>query len=191
MLEVYRNQDIEWIERCKKGDSQAQRFIYDRYAPRMFAVCSRYLSDDMEAEDALVTAFTKVFKNISQYRFEGSFEGWIRRIVVNESLSTIRKNKATVLLQTEYLPEDQDLTFPDTQIETDELLELIAALPTGYRTVFNLYAIEGYAHQEIALQLGINENTSKSQLSRARKMLRDLLENRDRQLKKIIGEDEK
>ena len=95
------------------------------------------------------------------------------------------------MLQTEYLPEDQDLTFPDTQIEADELLELIAVLPTGYRTVFNLYAIEGYAHQEIALQLGINESTSKSQLSRARKMLRDLLEKRDSQLKKIIGEDEK
>ena len=179
------------IERCKKGDSQAQRYIYERYAPRMFAVSCRYLSNDMEAEDALVTAFTKVFKNISQFRFDGSFEGWIRRIVVNEALSTIRKNKATALLQTEFLPEDQDLTFPDTQIEADELLELIAVLPTGYRTVFNLYAIEGYAHQEIALQLGINESTSKSQLSRARKMLRDLLEKRDSQLKKIIGEDEK
>ena len=191
MLEVHRNQDIAMIERCKKGDSQAQRYIYERYAPRMFAVSCRYLSNDMEAEDALVTAFTKVFKNISQFRFDGSFEGWIRRIVVNEALSTIRKNKATALLQTEYLPEDQDLTFPDTQIEADELLELIAVLPTGYRTVFNLYAIEGYAHQEIALQLGINESTSKSQLSRARKMLRDLLEKRDSQLKKIIGEDEK
>ena len=191
MLEVHRNQDIAMIERCKKGDSQAQRYIYERYAPRMFAVSCRYLSNDMEAEDALVTAFTKVFKNISQFRFDGSFEGWIRRIVVNEALSMIRKNKATALLQTEYLPEDQDLTFPDTQIEADELLELIAVLPTGYRTVFNLYAIEGYAHQEIALQLGINESTSKSQLSRARKMLRDLLEKRDSQLKKIIGEDEK
>ena len=191
MLEVYRNQDKEWIERCKKGDPRAQRYIYDRYAPRMFAVCCRYLSADMEAEDALVTAFTKVFKHIGQYRFEGSFEGWIRRIVVNEALSMIRKNKSVTHLQIEIHPDEQDLTFPDSQLEADELIELIAALPTGYRTVFNLYAIEGYAHQEIAEQLGINENTSKSQLSRARKMLRDLLEARESQLKKIIGEDEK
>jgi RNA polymerase sigma factor (sigma-70 family) len=191
MLEVYQNQDQEWIERCQNGEPKAQRYIYDRFAPRMYAICCRYLSTEMEAEDVLVTAFTKVFRNISQYRFQGSFEGWIRRIVINEALSIIRKNKASMILQSEYLPDDQDLTFPDSQIEADELLELIAALPTGYRTVFNLYAIEGYAHQEIAAQLGIHENTSKSQLSRARKMLRDLLERRSIQLKKIIREDEK
>lgn len=130
----------------------------------------------MEAEDVLVTAFTKVFEKIDQFKSEGSFEGWIRRIVVNEALTWLRKNRSmymeTNLDKADFEPDYDKLS---DHLETEDLLRMIQQLPTGYQIVFNLYAIDGYSHKEIAEQLNISENTSKSQLSRARVYLQKLL----------------
>ena len=138
----------------------------------MYALCCRYIPSKMEAEDVLVTAFTKVFERIEQYKGEGSFEGWLRRVIVNESLTYLRRNK-NMYLETdiEAVDKEPDLAKLESNLEVDDLMKLIGLLPTGYRMVFNLYAIDGYSHKEIAEQLGISENTSKSQLSRARVVL--------------------
>ena len=145
----------------------------------------------MEAEDILVTAFMKIFDKIQQFKHDGSFEGWIRRIVVNESLTFLRRNRAL------YLEADLDLADrePDyaslsDHLEAEELLAMIQELPTGYGIVFNLYAIDGYSHKEIAEQLGISENTSKSQLSRARTYLQKMLIERDWISNSKMGSDE-
>ena len=175
-FKIYRAKDQEWIEGCIKGDSTAQRKVFDHFSRKMFAVCCRYVKDKMEAEDVLVTAFTKVFQRISQFKSEGSFEGWIRRIVVNESLTWLRQHKhmqvETDIEAADYEPDYQVL---EDHLQADDLMKLIEGLPAGYKVVFNLYAIEGYSHKEIADQLGINENTSKSQLSRARVYLQKQL----------------
>ena len=120
----------------------------------------------------LITAFTKLFERIDQFKGEGSFEGWIRRIIVNESLTYLRRNK-NVYLETEIEAVDREPDFAkrENSLEAEDLMKLISQLPTGYRMVFNLYAIDGFSHKEIAEQLGISENTSKSQLSRARALL--------------------
>jgi len=129
-----------------------------------------------EAEDILVCGFTKVFRKIDQFKGDGSFEGWIRRIMVNESLTYIRKNKSMFLeVEIEKAEREPDYTQMHNQLEVEDLQKIIDQLPTGYKTVFNLYAIEGFSHKEIAEKLGINENTSKSQLSRARVHLQKLL----------------
>jgi RNA polymerase sigma-70 factor (ECF subfamily) len=134
----------------------------------------------MTAEDILITAFTKIFEKIGQFKSEGSFEGWIRRIVVNEALTYLRKNRSmyleTELDQVDYEPQYDRLS---DHLETEDLLRMIQELPTGYRIVFNLYAIDGFTHKEIAEQLGISENTSKSQLSRARTYLQKVLVEND------------
>jgi RNA polymerase sigma factor (sigma-70 family) len=175
-FKIYRAKDQEWIEGCKKGDSTAQRKVFDHFSSKMYAVCCRYVKDKMEAEDVLVTAFTKVFDRISQFKNEGSFEGWIRRIMVNESLTWLRQHKhmqvETDIEAADYEPDYQIL---EDHLQAEDLLKLIDGLPAGYKVVFNLYAIEGYSHKEIADQLGINENTSKSQLSRARVYLQKQL----------------
>lgn len=134
----------------------------------------------MEAEDVLVTAFTKILDRIDQYKGEGSFEGWIRRVVVNEALTYLRRNRS-MYIETELKAADRE---PDYQhisdhLEAEDLMNMIQELPPGYRIVFNLYAIDGYSHKEIADQLNISENTSKSQLSRARVFLQKLLTDRE------------
>ncbi len=145
--------------------------VFDKFSRRMYAVCLRYANSNFEAEDLMITGFTKVFENIHKFKGEGSFEGWIRRIMVNECLMQIRKSQPLYveLSGTESDDKLTDAAMPNADAE--ELMELLERLPTGYRTVFNLYAIEGYKHEEIAEMLGISENTSKSQLSRARAML--------------------
>jgi len=188
-FEIYRTKENELIEGCKKRESHAQRQLYDRFSGKMYALCNRYVKDKMEAEDVLVSSFTKVFERIDQYKGEGSFEGWLRKVVVNESLSYLRKNK-NMYLETdiEAIDHEPDFETIDTQLETEDLLKMINALPTGYRIVFNMYAIDGFSHKEIASHLGINENTSKSQLSRARAMLqRNLLTLEREWIKKIDG----
>ena len=154
------------------------------YSPVMYPLCCRYVKDTMEAEDVLVMAFTKLFDKIGQYKGEGSFEGWVKRIVINESLAHLRRQRSMFVV-TE-LPdaeiEDAGATSYDHLAEED-LLTMIGELPSGYRTVFNLYAIDGFSHKEIATQLGISENTSKSQLSRARVLLQKLLRNREPEFK--------
>ena len=132
--------------------------------------------DEMEAEDALLTAFTKILDRIDQYKNEGSFEGWIRKVMVNESLSYLRKNKS-MYVETDIEAVDKEPNYEklENQLEAQDLLKLISELPSGYRIVFNMFAIDGYSHKEISEQLGINENTSKSQLSRARSVLQKKL----------------
>lgn len=165
------------IKACQRGDAAAQREVYDRYARRMLAVCMRYIQDDMEAEDVMIGGFVRVFDKVAQYQFAGSFEGWIRKIMVNEALQQVRRNRS-LHLETDIAEVCNDAAVMHTdasELETQDLLNLVRQLPEGYRTVFNLYAIEGYAHKEIAEQLGISENTSKSQLSRARALLQEYL----------------
>ncbi|MBK5280130.1 MAG: sigma-70 family RNA polymerase sigma factor [Bacteroidia bacterium] len=175
-FQIYRTSELNMIEGCKKGDRSAQKLLYDRFSGKMFALCCRYVKDKMEAEDVLVTAFTKILERIHQYKGDGSFEGWIRRVMVNESLSYLRKNKS-MYLETDIEAADQEPNYDrlENQLEAQDLLKLISELPSGYRIVFNLYAIDGYSHKEIGEQLGINENTSKSQLSRARSLLQKRL----------------
>ena len=144
-------------------------------AGKMLAVVKRYITNTSEAEDTLMEGFVKVFAKLDQYQGGGSFEGWIRKIMVNEALMSVRKNK-------DRYPVDIDVAFdlaePDEtlmQLGVQEIESLIATLPIGYRTIFNLYAIEGYSHAEIALLLNISEGTSKSQLFRARALLQNQL----------------
>ncbi len=160
------------INGCRKGHRQAQREMYEKHSPKMLGVCRRYINDSSEAETVMVTGFMKVFSKIDQFSGEGSFEGWMRRIMVNESLLYIRKNKGMYIeVDIEYADQQPNYDLATENLEAADLLKMVNMLPIGYRTVFNMYAIEGYSHNEIAKKLSISESTSKSQLSRARKML--------------------
>ncbi|MBX2875706.1 MAG: sigma-70 family RNA polymerase sigma factor [Saprospiraceae bacterium] len=166
----------ELIVACRTQDRKAQQMLFDRFSPKMMGVCRRYLKTQEDAEDVLIEAFYKVFNNLPQFKAHGSFEGWIRRIVVNECLMFLRR-KHNFNLTVEI---DQNLDVKTTvttqdQLEADDILALLERLPTGYRTVFNLYVLEGYKHREIAEILGISINTSKSQLILAKKKLQQLL----------------
>lgn len=166
----------ELIEKCRKSNSKAQATIYDKYAAKMLAVCMRYIKEEHEAEDTMIQGFMKVFSKIEQFKSEGSFEGWMRRIMVNESLTYLRRNKSMYLeVEIEKADREPDYNTLSTHLEAEDLVKMVGNLPMGYRTVFNLYAIEGYSHKEIGEQLGITVNTSKSQLSRARNMLQQIL----------------
>ncbi|MFK7899636.1 MAG: RNA polymerase sigma factor [Cyclobacteriaceae bacterium] len=163
------------VERCKKKDSKAQQAVYEKYSGKLLSICKRYLNNQ-DAEDVMAMAFVKIFGKIHQFQHKGSFEGWMRRIVVNQCLAYLQKTKKR------YLEVDiEDAGYQDTQqtvvssLQEEDLLTMIQSLPVGYRTVFNLYAIEGYSHKEVAKQLKISEGTSKSQLSRARILLQQKL----------------
>ena len=165
----------ELVDLCKKQDRKGQQVLFQRYAGKMMAVCKRYLQVGPDAEDALMEGFMKVYSKIDHFNEQGSFEGWIRRIMVNESLMKLRKAS---LGFTQDIAERFDIGQPDDalmHLHVEEIEKLIAELPTGYRTIFNLYAIEGYSHAEIATLLAISEGTSKSQLSRARAILQTKL----------------
>lgn len=150
-----------------------QEELYNRFAGKMYAVCLRYANNAEDAQDLLQEGFIKVFRNLHRFRAEGSFEGWIRRVFINSSIEHLRKKSLQVSKVTdkeESTIEDGDITALDSLAEQD-IINLIQELSPGYRTVFNLYVIEGYSHKEIAEQLGISEGTSKSQLARARSIL--------------------
>ena len=166
------------IDGCRANDRRVQRTVYDHFSPLMSAVARRYCRRDADADDVLVAAFFRVFDKIDSFSENGSFEGWIRRIVVNEALMLLRKKHA--LKQPTELSEVKPSSFaiPATaadRLAEQDILDLLDTMPTGYRTVFNLYVIEGYKHREIAEQLGISINTSKSQLILAKKRLREQL----------------
>jgi RNA polymerase sigma factor (sigma-70 family) len=166
----------ELIEACKQQDRRAQQQLYERFAPAMFGVCRRYVKSPEDAEDVLVEAFFKVLTNLQQYKGSGSFEGWIRRIVVNEALMFLRK-RHNFRLTVEISEIDRPaVSRVVNELAANDILRLLEHLPTGYRTVFNLYVLEGYKHREIAEMLGISINTSKSQLILARKKMQHLLE---------------
>lgn len=163
------------IEGCIKRESLAQRSLYDMYAPRMLTLCMRYAGDRERAKDMLHDGFITIFNKIESYTGTGSFEGWMRRIFVNTALMSLRK--ADVLRKTGELDDasgEQSLE-PSAldKISSKELMELIASMPEGFRVVFNMFAIEGYSHQEIAQELNISESSSRSQLSRARSWLQE------------------
>lgn len=166
----------ELIQGCLNLDPKAQKQLYEKYSAKMFGVCLRYVKDYSEAEDVLVTAFMKVFNRLVQYKGQGSFEGWIRRVTINEALTFLRKNRYMYLeVEIEKVDKEPEFQKLENELEVEDLLNMVKRLPEGYRTVFNLYAIEGYTHREIAKKLEINVNTSKSQLSRARKLLQKYL----------------
>jgi RNA polymerase sigma-70 factor (ECF subfamily) len=164
----------EIIEGCKAGEAWAQKAIFELYSPAMMSVCVRYVNDRETARDLLQDGFIKVFTKIDSYSGTGAFAGWVRRIFVTTALEHLRQNDAlkqsTDIEVFENKFEDADVSVIE-KISADDVMKCIANLSDGYRTVFNLYAIEGYSHAEIAEIMGISEVTSRSQFMRARKIL--------------------
>lgn len=176
VINLHRNEK-QLIEQAKLNNRQAQHLLYEKFSPKMLSVCRQYIKDIHHAEDVMITAFMKVFTGLSKFEYKGSFEGWIRRIMVNECIDFIRVKKN--VFQYEEIDNINTSEWNSwTEIQeflVDDLQLIIDELPDGYRMIFNLYAIEGYKHHEIAKMLGINEGTSKSQLSNARKLLQEKL----------------
>lgn len=172
--ELERTVTIESLyEGCKSGSRQAQEQLYNTLASKMLGVCMRYAGSTFEAEDMLQAGFIKVFGNLGSYRGEGSFEGWIRRIIVNTAIETYRRNtRSGQQVELNEVYDEAQQTFAMDSLECEDLLRLIQALPDGYRMIFNMYAVEGFSHKEIAESLQISESASKSQLSRARAWLK-------------------
>lgn len=162
--------DKELIEACLKGNPIAQKMLYDTYSSVLYGICLRYSKKEEEAQDILQDSFIKIFTKLDTYQYTGSFEGWLKRIVTNTSIEYYRKKINTEQVEeigfSPYLAIDSE-----KGLEVEELLKMIQELPEGYRMVFNMYAIDGYTHSEIATKLNISEGTSKSQLSRARAYL--------------------
>lgn len=169
--------DNDLIEGSIQGDSRLQELLYKKYSGKMYGVCLRYAGNESDANDILQEGFIKVFKNLLKYRGEGSFEGWIRRIMVNTAIEHFRRKKNTFSITEtqEKSVEDVSLNAMDN-LALKDLLEIIDQLPEGYKMVFNMHVIEGYPHKEIAEILGITEGTSKSQLARAKGVLKKMLE---------------
>ncbi|MCC7333154.1 MAG: RNA polymerase sigma factor [Flavobacteriales bacterium] len=170
--------DEQLVKKCLEKDSLAQKQLFDTFSKRMMGTCLRYTKDVEEAQDVLQMGFVKVFEKLYLFNNEGSLEGWIRKVIINTALDQIRKNKK--------FEDNLDLNVVEYHVSSDnenalehlsakDLLKIIQEMPTGFRTVFNLYAIEGYTHQEIADKLNISINTSKSQYSRARVYLQKIL----------------
>lgn len=172
--------DRELINGCIKNETSSQKALYDKYAEILMAICIRYTGDYDEAEDQLQEGFITIFKKIIDFRFEGSLEGWMKRIVINQCLKHLKEQKK---LKLENLESTNTISLADTSIDvsfgTSELLDSLLKLPVGYRTVFNMYVMEGFSHKEIANFLKIEESTSRSQLAKAKIFLKNLLEKLD------------
>lgn len=170
------NQEKALVEACQNGDQEALKRLYDKYSGIMYAICLRYMGNTDEAKDALQEGFIKVYKNISKYSFTGSFEGWLKRIFVNTSIEQIRRRKMHLDIDNEaVMVPDHVSTLQLNSIDANKILQVVQELPSGYRTVFNMYCVDGYSHKEIAEHLGVSESTSKSQLFKARKILQEWL----------------
>ena len=184
--------DRQIIELCAKHNRKAQQVLYDKYSRLLLGVCLRYATDKAEAEDILQDSFLKIFYNIKDFTGSGSFIGWLRKVAVNTAITHYHKNlKYRYHVDIEdYVSVEIGMTsFEEDFFTSDELYKVLNELPTGYRMVFNLYAVEGYKHKEIAEMLGIDTNTSKSQYSRAKVVIRDKLEKLGR-LKNSYSENE-
>lgn len=171
------NTDKDLIDRCLQNDSSAQEELYNRFASKMYGICLRYAGHTLEAQDFLQEGFIRVFQQLKQFRFKGSFEGWVRRIFINTAITLA--NKESKFSRRDDL-KSQLLAGSDgleglSRLNRQEILRMIQELPPGYRMVFNLYEIEGYKHKEIGRMLKISENTSKSQLFAAKRHLREKL----------------
>ncbi len=171
--------DLQLIEGCKKHDRIAQKILFEKYSRFLLGICLRYASDKAEAEDILQDCFVKIFFHIGDFSGTGSFSGWLRRIAVNTSITSYHKNmkyRYQMNIDDYSTVETGTAGYNDSQFTSEELLRILNELPPGYRMVFNLYAIEGYKHKEIAELMSIDINTSKSQYSRARALIRSRLE---------------
>lgn len=167
------------IKGCLDGNGQMQQILYDRFASKMYGVCLRYAGNEEDANDILQEGFIKVFKNLGKFRSEGSFEGWVRRIFINSAIEQYRKKVKLYNVSEVYenTVEDKSINALD-MLATKDVMNIINELSPGYKAVFNLHVVEGYSHQEIAQMLGINEGTSKSQLARAKGVLKKIIEKR-------------
>lgn len=165
----------EIIAACRAGDRIGQKALYDQYASRMMGICMRYCKQREDAEDVLCNGMYRIMTKIGQYTGQGNFEGWMKRVMINECLMHLRKKK----IRFEDVDEQRHIASAESSIEDllmyEDVLRLLDYLPPGYRTVFTLYVIDGYKHKEIAEELGISINTSKSQLILAKKRLQDIV----------------
>lgn len=179
--EVVYTTDADWIAAAKRGERVAQKWLYEKYSGKMLYVCLRYLKNRDDAEDTMHDAFVKVFTNIHKFRGDAAVETWITRIMANTSISAIRKLVKQGIKKD---PEKMHLAADDTtelvdapeSLSAQKVLSMILDLPLGYRTVLSMYTLDGYTHKEIAKELGISEGTSKSQLAKARRMLKKRIE---------------
>lgn len=171
--------DSELVEGCIRGERKYQELLYRRYSSKMYGVCIGYAKDRADAKDILQDGFVKVFTNIYKYKGDGSFEGWIRRIIVNTAIDHYRKTtKEAINMSAVDIEHAKDIQVEVSVLEqmcAKDIMSLIHQLPNGARLIFNLYVVEGYTHQEIAEKLNINQGTSKSQFARARKLLQELI----------------
>ncbi|MGX1928943.1 RNA polymerase sigma factor [Flagellimonas sp. 2504JD4-2] len=174
IISLYTNEKL-LIKRAIAGNRQAQQFLYEKYAAKMLSVCRQYVKDVQFAEDVMVNGYVKVFENLTSFRHQGSFEGWIRKIMVRESISYLRKKQFVVYDDEVLESRPKEAGESASILDVEYVQQLIDKLPEGYKMVFLLYAIEGYKHHEIAEILEISEGTSKSQLFKARKMLQENL----------------
>lgn len=181
IIPFYRNEK-QLIKKAIDGIPDAQQRLYTTHAPKMLSVCRQYIKDVHFAEDVMVNGFLKVFTHLGSFKFQGSFEGWVRRIMIRESISYLRKQQFVVYDDEVYEKHEHQTNLQTTDLDTEHIQLLIDALPQGYKMVFVLYTVEGYKHQEIAEMLSITESTSKSQLFKARKILQEKLQQQN-----IIG----
>ncbi len=172
VIQLHKNENA-LIKKAIKNNREAQHVLFEIHAPKMLSVCRYYIKDVQQAEEAMLNGFFKVFKNLKTFKSEGSFEGWIRRIMIRESISYLRQKKSIDFLSDEDVSTNEYSNSIQTDLEVNDIQKLIDQLPEGYRMVFIMYAIEGYKHFEIAALLNISEGTSKSQLFKARKMLQE------------------
>ncbi len=177
------------IKQCKKNNEKAQAYIFEKYAPELLSVCLRYMKDRAKAEDVMQDAFVTIFSKIKQYEGKGSFEGWMKKITLNTALLQLRKDKKEIISdnfdlyegeekikeEKEFNPKNIQSVIEKAKFKQFEIIDIMNELPDGFRTVFNLYVIEGMKHKEIAEELGISVGTSKSQLMRARTKLKKIL----------------
>jgi len=168
------------IKGCIAGDYKAQRLLYKIYSPKMFSLCLRYAKDYHQAEDILQEGFVKIYNNIHKFKGTGSFDGWVRRVFVNTAIEAYRKSVTMYpIIEVDGMNVPLINETVMSKMGADEILALVDKLAVGYKTIFNLYVIEGYPHKEISEMLGISEGTSKSQLARARYMLQKMILKRD------------
>ncbi|MCF6168075.1 RNA polymerase sigma factor [Lutibacter sp.] len=164
------------IKQCAKNDRKAQEEIYQLFAGKLFSICLKYSKNKQEAQDNFQDGFVTIFNKIGQFKFKGSFEGWLKRIMVNTILLKYRQKNVLNIVVTEEIPDEVIVDVDDDEISLDFLLNLIQELPDRYRMVFNLYVLDGFSHKEISKMLHIAEGTSKSNLARARAILKNKIE---------------
>ena len=176
VIQLFKNEN-SLIKRAATGNRDAQQRIYELHSPKMLSICRQYVKDIHHAEEVMLNGFFKVFSHLNDFKAEGSFEGWIRKIMVRESISFLRQHKKLEFQEDLGYETKEVFNNINSEMDVDDIQTLIDALPEGYKMVFVMYAVEGYKHSEIAKLLDISEGTSKSQLFKARKMLQEKLKN--------------